>query len=133
MALDDLVATGALQKMNRMNIESLLNPEGESHVLTETSNREIYQVVMDATTAHENINNNGGDDIEDGIQSPTDPRPTHRDALKAVSTIRRYIEDLNNPIARKMEALLASFNMKIRVDKSRGMKSTVLTDFFQRS
>lgn len=132
-ALDDLVATGALQRANRMDIESLLNPEGESHLLTETSDREIYQAVIDAITARDNIDINNGDDIEDGLPTPTDPRPTHRDALKAVSTIHRYIEDLNDPIARKMEALLASFNMNIRVDESRGMKSTLLTDFFQRS
>lgn len=132
-ALDDLVATGALQKTNRMDIESLLNPEGESHVLTETSDREIYQAVMDAIEARENIDINGGDDVDDEIHIPTDPRPTHRDALKAASTIRRYIEDLNDPIARKMEALLASFNMKIRVDETRHMKTTVITDFFHRS
>jgi len=30
VALDELVATGAVQKTNQMEIESLLNPEGES-------------------------------------------------------------------------------------------------------
>ncbi|KIM36654.1 hypothetical protein M413DRAFT_424331 [Hebeloma cylindrosporum] len=94
-ALDDLVATGALQRTNRMDIEALLNPEGESHVLTETSDREIYQAVMDAIEARENIDITGGDDIEDGI--PINPRPTHRDALKATATIARYIEDLKTP------------------------------------
>ena len=43
-ALDDLVATGALQKKNRMDIEALLNPEGESLNMMETSDREIYQL-----------------------------------------------------------------------------------------
>ena len=37
--LDDLVATGALQKGNHMDIESLLNLVGESHVLTEVSDQ----------------------------------------------------------------------------------------------
>ena len=86
---------------------------------------------MKAIEARANIEINGGDDINDGI--PTDPHPTHHDALKASSTIRRYIEDLNDPIAWKMEALLASFNMKIHVDESRALKHTLLTDFFQRS
>ena len=37
--LDDLVATlaGALQKKNQMDIKALLNPEGESLNMTETS------------------------------------------------------------------------------------------------
>ena len=130
-ALNDLVATGALQKTNRMDIKALLNPEGKSHILTETSDEEIYQAVMEAIEARANIEINGGDDINDGI--PTDPHPTHHDTLKASSTIRRYIEDLNDPIAWKMEALLASFNMKIHVDESRALKHTLLTDFFQRS
>ena len=88
---------------------------------------------MDAIKARENIDIDGGDDIEDGIQIPTDPCPTHRDALKAVSTIRWYIKDLNHSIAQKMEALLGTFNMNIRLDESRVLKNTVLTDFFQKS
>jgi hypothetical protein len=66
--------------------------------LTETSDREIYQAVMDAIEARENIDINGGDD-EDCVPTDPEPRPTHRDVLKAVSTIRRYIEDLDDPIA----------------------------------
>ena len=87
---------------------------------------------MEGIEAHANIKINRRDDINDGI--PTDPYPTHCDALKAASTIcNRYIEDLNDPITRKMEALLATFNMKIRLDESRALKHTLLTDFFQRS
>ena len=41
-ALEELVAMGALQRANRMDIESLLNPAGESLVLTEVSDKEIY-------------------------------------------------------------------------------------------
>ena len=127
-ALNDLVATGALQKTNRMDINTLLNPEGESHNLTETSDNEIYQAVIDAIDARENLDINSGDDIDP--TDSADPLPTHREVLKAVSTIRRYVEDLNDPVARKMEAHLASFNMKIRLDGTRRMKNSLLTDFF---
>jgi hypothetical protein len=130
LALDGLERTGALQKSNRMDIESLLNPDGESHVLTESSDREIYQAVMDAIKARENIEINGGDDVDDTL--PLEPRPTHRDVLKAVSTIGRYIDDLNEPIARKMEAILGSFNRQLRLDETKTMKTTFLTEFFQR-
>ena len=59
-----------------------------SDILTETSDRAIYQAVMDGIDARENININGRDDIEleDGV--PPDPRPT---LLKAMSTVCRYI------------------------------------------
>jgi hypothetical protein len=48
-----------------MDIDSLLNPVGESHDLTETSDDEIYQVVIDAINACANIEINGEDDVDD--------------------------------------------------------------------
>ena len=74
-ALDDLVATGALQKTNQMDIESLLNPEGESTLLTEMSDQEIYQAVMDTVDACENIHINGTDDIMTFEVPPTITQP----------------------------------------------------------
>ena len=38
--------------------------------------RELYQSVMDAITARENIEINGGDDIDDGIHISHTPLPT---------------------------------------------------------
>src|ERR1700678_1893335 len=90
---------------------------------------------VDAIEAREKIDINGGDDVDDDI--PLEPRPTWRDVqvLKAVSTICRYTEDINEPIARKVEVILRSFNSQIRLDESHetnGMKNTILTDFFQK-
>ncbi|KAF8911490.1 hypothetical protein CPB84DRAFT_1761954 [Gymnopilus junonius] len=76
-------------------------------VLTETSDEEIFQAVMDAIHARENIEINGGDDVDEDI--PVEPRPARHDVLKTSSTISRYLEDWNDPIARKMEAILGSF------------------------
>ncbi|KAI0289550.1 hypothetical protein BC826DRAFT_1106910 [Russula brevipes] len=63
------------------------------------------------------------------LHFPLDPR---RDVLKAVSTINKYIDELNDPIARKLEGILGSFNRQLRLDETRSMKATTLTDFFQR-
>jgi fructose-1,6-bisphosphatase len=43
-----------------MDIEALLNPEGkgQSQTMDESTDEEIYQVIMDAVDAHENIDNN---------------------------------------------------------------------------
>ena len=61
----------ALQKANRMDIGSLINPAGESHVLTEASDADIYQAVTEAFEAHENFKINSGDDVdEDGPVKP---------------------------------------------------------------
>jgi len=78
----------------------------------------------------ENIEINGGDDVDEDIL--IGPRPTRRDVLKAASTIGRYIDDLNDPLARKIEALLGSFNRQLRLEETSSMKNTTLTDFFQR-
>ena len=74
---------------------------------------------VDAIEARENIDINGGDDVDDDIS--LEPCPTWRDVqvLKAVSTICRYTEDINEPIARKVEAILGSFNSQIRLESRR--------------
>ncbi|KAF8236327.1 hypothetical protein L208DRAFT_1357476 [Tricholoma matsutake] len=56
-----------------------------------------------------NIKITGGDYVDNDI--PLGPCPTYDDVLKVVSTIHRYIDDLSDPIARKMEELLASFSI----------------------
>ena len=52
-----------------------------------------------AIQARENMEINGGDDVDDDI--PPEPRPTRRDVLKAASTINKYVQDSNDPLARK--------------------------------
>ena len=65
-ALDDLIDRGALQTCNRMDIRNLLNPAGESQVMEGASDEEIFQSVIDAIEARENIVNNG-DDMDNGV------------------------------------------------------------------
>ncbi|KAJ7292163.1 hypothetical protein C8J57DRAFT_1492646 [Mycena rebaudengoi] len=47
---------------------------------------------------------NGGDDDEEG-----DPKPSRKEALQAVSTLHQYIADLDEPFARNLEGVLATF------------------------
>ena len=110
--LDDLVATGALQNSNHMDIESLLNPLGESQTLTEASDKETYQAMIDAKEAHENLEINGGDDIDEVV--PIEPRPTWADVCKAISTISKYIDDINSPLAREVEAVFVMIGLHVR-------------------
>ena len=134
LALDDLVSTGALQKRNRMDLESLLNPSGEAQVLVETSDHEIFNAVMETAKARETIDITGCDNSDNNIEdddTPHKPRPTRREALIAASTIAEYIIEWNDPQARKMEAMLAAFNRQLRVEETKGLKETRLTDFYQ--
>ena len=50
----------------------------------------------------------------------------HLYALKASSTLRRYVEDVNNSIAHKLEVILGSLNAEIRVDKAKSMKDAAV-------
>ena len=62
---------------------------------------------------------------------PVEPHPTRREVLKAVSTIGKYTNDLNDPFAQKIEALLGSFTRQLRLEETRRMKNAFLTDFFK--
>ena len=94
----------------------------------------IFQAVMDSVAVREKMEVNAGDDVDnDGneIDKPIEPCPTRRDVLKAVSTINWYIEDLNDPISRKFEALVGSFNRQLRFQEAKSMKESPLPDYFQ--
>ena len=113
-----------------MDIESLLNPTYESHILMGTSNAEIYQAVINVVNAHENMEVNGSDDVDD--DTPHEASPNHQDVHKAVSIINRYIDELNDPIVCKLETHLVSFNWQLCLDEAKSLTNSVLTDFFQR-
>ena len=128
-ALDDLIDRGVLQPCNRMDIEDLLNPAGETPILTEASDEDIFRSVMDAVEARENIKINGGDDLDDEVE--IEPQPTRCEVLKAVSTISKYINELDDPVSRKLEGLLRSFNRQLRLNETKNMKDTIITKYFQ--
>jgi len=114
-----------------MDIESLLNPVGETHNLTEISDRDICNAVMEATDARETMEINGGDDVDEDF--PSEPQPSRQDVLKATSTLSKFIEKMDDPVARKLEGLLCSLNMQLRLDETRNLKDTHLTSYFNRS
>ena len=123
--LNKLVTKGVLPAANKMNIDSLLNPDGESQISTQMSDIKIYHTVMDKSDAHKIV------DIDDDID--LDPHPTSQDALKAIHTLHRYAADFNSSGACKMEACLDSFTMEIRHDESKHMISTQITDYFKKT
>ncbi|KAF8981452.1 hypothetical protein BDQ17DRAFT_1549491 [Cyathus striatus] len=81
----------------------------------ENDDNEIFQAVMDLIAARENLESLSH---------------TRRDVLKAVSTIKRYTEDMDDPFSRKVDTILGSFNRRLRLDEFKNMKDTALTDFF---
>ena len=70
-----------------MDIESLLNWIEESQVLLETSDKEIYQAIIEACDV---MDINGTDSEVDVVVKPV---PTQRELLKAISIIRKHTDD----------------------------------------
>ena len=98
----------------------------------EASDKQIFELVMDAIQACKNLEKDGRDDHTDE-DGPVHPRPSRQDVLRAsISTIVQYVSDLNDPIACKAKAVLGSFKLTrfLCREESCTMKDTVLTDFF---
>ncbi|GLB34609.1 putative DDE superfamily endonuclease [Lyophyllum shimeji] len=128
-SLDQLEQRGVLQSRNRMNIEELLSPVSEQELVGDISEEDIFRAVQDARQAEQMMEINGGDDGDD---EGVDEKPTRKDALTAAFTLQRYIADLNEPFARKLEGILASFGRQTRLEASRAMEPTHITDYFTR-
>ena len=63
---------------------------------------------------------NGGDDLDDAGDVH---KPTRKEALHAISTIQKYIADINNLVARKFESILLGFVYQARLDKAQSVKT----------
>ena len=124
-ALDDLEATGALQPSNWMDIAGLLNPEIETADAFHVIDEDIFESVMDAKRLQEGT---AGEDEDDTNEFA--PGPTHREALQAALTLRKYLGTINEPFAHKMEVELGSFGQQTRAVEMQGMSNTKITDYF---
>jgi len=124
VALDGLQCRGVLQVSNRMSLKDLLNPVAESSMMDETSDKEIYCVVMEAQHGNSMTND---DSIEDG---PVNPPPTCHEALEATLVITKYVEDMDDPLARTLEKNLGSFRRLLHTAEFKSMVPSRLTDYF---
>ncbi len=128
-SLDDLQGTGVLQSRNRMDIESLLNPEIENMDIEETTDKDIFDAVMASRSADESIDENGGD-VDADDDSLSEPRPKRCEALRAVRTLQKYVETMDDPFARNLERILASFGRKTRLEETNSLQNSQITSYF---
>ncbi|KAF8523432.1 hypothetical protein JB92DRAFT_2884861 [Gautieria morchelliformis] len=102
-----------------MDIAELLKPAAESHMF-EGTDEDIYQSVMDVKKAREENKDNSN--VIDG-DIPIEPASTRNEALQAVLVLSKYVRDIDDPFARKLEMMLGSFGQRTR---AAGMKKIVL-------
>ncbi|TFK91129.1 DDE-domain-containing protein [Polyporus arcularius HHB13444] len=122
-ALDELVDTGALQKANRMDLNSLLNPAVEAQVISEISEEDIFCAVQEQKETGDGA---GGDD------EPVEVCPTRSEVLQAAALLTRYSGSVDDPLARKLEDLLARFTRQVRIESQASMRNTSITNYFAR-
>ena len=127
-ALDVLEKTGVLQRENRTSLEALLNPVEEQDIVEVCSDMDIFKAVMRDTEGRET---SGMDDGEEEVAADI-PQPSRAEALSAVGTLQRYLSPMDNPFARKLEAVLASFGRQTRLEDVESMRDSSITDYFTR-
>ena len=134
IALDDLEATGALQCSNRMDIAELLHPTAETHNISEATDEDIFGAVMDTKMAWEGGEGDSDkvDDTKSGLDAATTSEPslTHSEALQACLLLKRYIVDMDNPAARKLEVMLGSFGCMTQACEMQSIENCKITHFF---
>ena len=133
-SLDDLVKTGALQPTNRMTVDGLLNPVAEQDDMQQYSDKDIYEAVMEAKEQRETAHLHGGeDDIAASLDDTAEPRPSRSEALRAVGLIQKFLAPMDDPFARKLETLLASFGRQTRLEEAQSLTETQITRYFDRA
>lgn len=127
--LDELQERGVLQQENRMSIEQLLNPvEEENYMVEDISDEDICNAVLGANGSH----SIGDENPEDAEDEEITPRPTRREALAAISSLQRYVQDIDTSYAREFETNLVSFGHQTRLGAFKAMQDTKISDFFTR-
>ena len=131
VALDRLELTGVLRSLNRMSLEALLNPPEESSTIDKATDVEIFQAVMDVKEDSEQQNGDHGDDKDTHDNAPH--RPTRNEALRAAPIIQHYVQELDDPFAHKLEAMMSSFGHRMSFLESQSLAPTQITDYFPRN
>ncbi|KAH9074887.1 hypothetical protein EDB83DRAFT_2218692 [Lactarius deliciosus] len=116
-----------------MSISEFLNPPDEAYLVSKTTNKDIYDAVMEARQAREGCQTSQDDIDEDtmtGVNNPVDPIPTHAEALQMALGLSRYTMDKDNDLLRKMDSVLVSFRRQARKLEMSSLKQSKITSYF---
>ncbi|KAJ7494974.1 hypothetical protein FB451DRAFT_1020216, partial [Mycena latifolia] len=98
------------------------------HIPEEQVDEEIFEAVQKTRARQQDREKTGGDDDEE-----SDLKPTRREALQAVSALCKYITDLDEPFAWKLEGMLATFGCETHCEEAKVRVDTSITDYFVHS
>ena len=72
---------------------------------------------------------NGGDDDTDD-NGLSEPCPTYKEVLAAVSIVKKHIDLDSDPLAQKLDAILDSLKNNLHIEHSKTMQPTLITSLF---
>lgn len=113
-------------KTRKETLSARLFNKNEHNMYDDGTEEEIHQAVLE----RRNREKNDGHGVEDGSDEVTEVKPSRREALAAASTLSKYVADLDEPFARKLEVILASFGRQTRLAAVNSLRPTTLTEFF---
>ncbi|KIK76975.1 hypothetical protein PAXRUDRAFT_168231 [Paxillus rubicundulus Ve08.2h10] len=111
-----------------MDLAELLNPAAKTHNVFNSTDKDIYQAVMDAKAAREANSEGNSDEVNGG---PVEPGPTRNDTLQAALVVGKYIKDFDDPFMCKLESMLGLLGKRTRVLEMHTMNDTKLNGYFE--
>ena len=124
--LDQLQKIGILQPRNQLDIEELLDPESEQVLLDDASDNQIFESLQQMFKAQQMKEINRGDELDNAGDMD---KPTQKETLQAISTIQKYIADINKPFVHKLELSLMEFGCQTCLDEAQSPTDTSITDY----
>ncbi|KAJ7477653.1 hypothetical protein FB451DRAFT_1131871 [Mycena latifolia] len=102
----------------------------EEQVMEDADDEEIFEAVQKMYADREHREINGGDDDPQDFSG--EPKPTRNEALHAISTLSKYLADIDGAFARKLEVGLAAFGREAQYEETQQLVLTSITDYFTR-
>ncbi|KAG7447253.1 uncharacterized protein BT62DRAFT_919186 [Guyanagaster necrorhizus] len=121
-SLSHLQRIGVLQSQNMMAIDELID------FALEDSDEDIFNAIKECQNAEQEKEMNGGGD--GGDDDATDKKPSWKEALTAASALWRYVADVDEPFACKLETVLTNFGHQTHLEEFHSMELTTITDYF---
>ena len=67
-------------------------------------------------------------DVEDDAMA--EPCPTYCEVIEAASVMSRHAAHIDDPVACQLKVILASMGHQMRLERSKGLTATHITDYF---
>ena len=115
-----------------MDINALLNPAGESHLLDDVSDKEICKAVLNSQKDLEGEEMIDSDDDDVFVDPCPTLTPSHSELLQAASVINGYVNTVDSAFARKVKTILPSFGRQMHSEEACNMSPTYINDYFTR-